>query len=399
MKSLLAIALAAMAVSPCLWDSDTLDTELRGLPDAFDLVIGRWHRHSDAYYEERVARLSKKATLELSDYDDLAVAFEHLDKRDAAIETMARKAEELAAKPDQEQQYRYHANLGTFYAHAGRFDEALRELRTAVEINPDAHFGRERFQIELIEYVAAAKKDDVLWRARSFLRHSGYDVLINDVGSEAIRAEPVAWGSYEVEDGKHVKYPTKWQVYEGWNGTQELDWDAAYQAVCGMLRFGGLEGAELYRTLGELYLSKQHLNLAWYAYGRAIERGHPAAAALQRVRDAIAGHWDSARPHTKTGHVNPTDADYREKRADADQWLARFQALEAAAIHAGVDVRSDEVLKDLLKRAESVATPGPAQRAPSWTTRRIVLTVIGVLLLIGALVRLALHLSWRREVS
>lgn len=398
MKSLLAIALAAASVSPCLWDSDTLDTELRGLPEAFDLVIGRWHRHSDAYYTDRVTKLGAKPKLELADYDDLAVAYEHLDKREAAIEAMARKAEALAATPDSEHQYRYHANLGTFYAHAGRFDEALAELRTAVGINPDAHFGRERFQIDLIEYVAAASKDDVLWRARSFLRHSDYYMQFV-IGSEQIRAKPIRWGSYEGEDGKPVSYPTKWETYEGWNGTRKLDWDAAHKAVCGMLRFGGLEGAELYRALGELYLSKQHLNLAWYAYGRAIERGHPAAEALQRVRSAISGHWDSARPHTKTGHVNPTDADYVAKRAAADAWLARFQALEAAAIRDGVDVRSDEALKDLLARAESGAPPKPAIVASWWTVRRVVLVVIALLSLIGLFVRLALHWSGRREVA
>ena len=99
MKSLLAIALAGVAMTPCLWDSDTLDTELRGLPEAFDLIVGKWHRHSDAYYEDRVAKLTDKAALTLVDFDDLAVAYEHLDKRDKAIEVMADKAMVLAAKP------------------------------------------------------------------------------------------------------------------------------------------------------------------------------------------------------------------------------------------------------------------------------------------------------------
>src|SRR5690606_14874135 len=135
MKSLLAIAFAGLAMSPCLWDSDTLDTELRGLPDAFDLVIGRWHRHSEAYYEARVAKLASKTSMELADYDDLAVAYEHLQRRDDAIAVMAKKSEALAVTPDKEHQYRYHANLGTFYAHAGKFVAALVELRQAIAIN------------------------------------------------------------------------------------------------------------------------------------------------------------------------------------------------------------------------------------------------------------------------
>ena len=60
MKSLLAMATAGISMTPCIWASDTLDTELRGLPRSFDPIVGRWRRHSDAYYQERVARLADK---------------------------------------------------------------------------------------------------------------------------------------------------------------------------------------------------------------------------------------------------------------------------------------------------------------------------------------------------
>lgn len=48
MKAAFAAQLLALPAAPCLWESDTFNTELRGLPDAFDLVVGRWHRHGDA---------------------------------------------------------------------------------------------------------------------------------------------------------------------------------------------------------------------------------------------------------------------------------------------------------------------------------------------------------------
>ncbi|MFT4514997.1 MAG: tetratricopeptide (TPR) repeat protein [Planctomycetota bacterium] len=365
MKSLLAIALAGAAMTPCLWDSDTLDTELRGLPDAFDLIVGKWHRHSDAYYQDRAVKLSTKSVLTLADYDDLAVAYEHLDKRDQAIEVMAGKAVALAAKPDKEHQYRYHANLGTFYAHAGKFDDALRELRTAVEINPGAHFGREVFQIELIEYVAHAKKEPEVWRLHSSLRHAGYYVQLS-LASAAISTDPVTY-----------------KPRVGWNGTRKLDWDAAYKALAGMLRFGGLEGAELYRGMGELYLSKEHLNLAWWAYGRAIESGHPAAANLEMLRKTIESHWNEARPHKSTGHVNPTKADYDSKRAEADEWLARFQEAEAAAIARGEDVGSDQALKSLLDVANGNAIDAADDEQSSFGWRAT--TLISCMCLFGIL--------------
>jgi tetratricopeptide (TPR) repeat protein len=365
MKSLLAIALAGAAMTPCLWDSDTLDTELRGLPESFDLIVGKWHRHSDAYYEDRVTKLTAKATLTLVDLDDLAVAYEHLEKRDLAIETMADKAKALAAKPDKEHQYRYHANLGTFYAHAGRFEDALSELRTAVDINPDAHFGREVFQIELIEYVAHAKKDPTVWTLHSYLRHAGY-YLPFMVGRGSVSSDPVTS-----------------RERPGWNGNRDLDWDAAHKALAGMLRFGGLEGAELYRGLGELYLSKEHLNLAWWAYGRAIECGHPAADNLEMIRKSIEYHWDEARPHKRTGHVNPTKADYDKQRAEADAWLARFQEAEADAIARGDDVRSDAALKSLLNVANGIAPSGADAKASALGWRAM--TLISCMCLFGFL--------------
>ncbi len=339
MKSIFILALSCLAMTPCLWDSDTLDTELRGLPDSFDLVIGRWHRHSDAYYEDRVAKLKDKTSLELTDFDDLAVAYEHLDRRDEAVQTMALKAEALARTPSEEHQYRYHANLGTFHAHGGHFDRALMELRTAVEINPDAHFGRERFQIELIEYVAAAKKEPGVWN-RSFLRHSGYKL-------------PMLIGTHWMDHMDSTGDPSE---------LRELDWDEAHKAIGGMLRFGGLEGAELYRSLGELYLNKRHLNLAWWAFGRAIERGHPAARNLKHGQRGIVEHWTKAAEATSTSVAIPTQADYTARRADADRWLAAFQDAEASMIREGQDVTTDASLQSLLEIANKAvpAIPHPA---------------------------------------
>lgn len=371
MKSLLAIALFGVAVTPCLWDSDTLDTELRGLPDSFDLVVGRWHRHSDAYYQLRITKLGDQQELTLAQFDDLAVAYERLKQRDKAIEVMARKADALAKTPDKEHQYRYHANLGTFYAHSGKFDEALRELRAAVEINPKAHFGRELFQIELIEYVAAARKDPEIWKRRSFLRDARYRMSMH-VGAGGLRGM-----EYDQE-----------KFNRDWGGTRSLDWDIAHKAVAGMLRFGGLEGAELYRALGELYLAKEHLNLAWWSFGRAVERGHPATDTMRAVQRSIEKHWDEARPHNKTGHVNPTQDDYKKQRAEADLWLAAFQEAEAAAIERGEDVSSAKVLGSLLDIANGNVPPTPKPAASMMTWRSVTLLsaacMFGLLILMRA---------------
>ena len=100
MKSLLAITFFGVALAPCLWDRDTLATELRGLPKALDMVLGKWHRHSEAYYRERIERLAGKERLTLGECDDLAVAYEHVRDRDKAIAVLARGKEALGGKDE-----------------------------------------------------------------------------------------------------------------------------------------------------------------------------------------------------------------------------------------------------------------------------------------------------------
>lgn len=351
-------ALLATAATPCLWDSDTLADELRGLPEAFDLVTGRWHRHSDAYYRERTRRLGNAAALTIAEYDDLAVAHEHLGERDQAIAVMLRKGQALAQLPeDPAHRYRYHANLGTFYAHAGRFDEALAELHRAVAINKDAHFGRERYQIELIEYIAAARDHPEHWAYHGFLRFAGHDVHNAHFSPPPATAPPGDW----------PREPSA------------IDWRGAYEAVAGMLRFGGLEGAELYRALGDLLLHKQHLHLAWWSYRRAIERGHPAAGRLRAYLQGIVEHQREAERHQPNGNEPSTEALYREGRASADRWLLAFQELEAAALAEGEDVGSDAVLRRLLAAADArEPRPEPPSR---WTRQLWFMLVVGCFLI------------------
>ena len=342
---------ATAPAAVCIWDSDTLADELRGIPDAFALISGRWFRHSKPYYRARIARIPaelEKAPGKLALYDDLAVAHEYLGDDAKAIEVMRAKGRQLAKaggadSANKDQQYRYHANLGTFYAHAalrGRldngFERALAELEKALEINPEAHFGRERFQVDLIRYALAAKKDPSVWAKHNFLTWSGYKLEKRYWSGRIVRASFTAKQKEIAKDKKAT-------------------WKAAYTAVAGMLRFGGIEGGELYRVLGDLFVIRQDLHLAWWAYRRAEERGHPAKTQLQKARKSIERHWVETKKHVRAARrklVIPTDALYRRVRENAKAWRGAFAKLEAEAIEAGKDVTKDDVLRSLLKHAD-----------------------------------------------
>ncbi len=174
--------------SACIWDSDTLAAEARGIPGIVDLITGRFERNPPLYYEMRLARVAAEierdpGKLEL--YDDAGAACDRLYRGDEAIAWMARKklaldktgtlppppgtpsASTKESKAIADHWYRYYANLGTFHAHRwvrGKRDRRdMTDLHTgrdliakAIAINPDAHFGREKYQLAAIHWLIEA---------------------------------------------------------------------------------------------------------------------------------------------------------------------------------------------------------------------------------------------------
>ena len=96
-------------------------------------------------------------------YDDLAVALAKLGKPDDAIAVLAAKEQQFPGE------YTTEANLGTFLAMKGDVAGALDHLKKAIAINPNAHFGREKFQIQLLEYMQRVAKDKTLAQRENFL--------------------------------------------------------------------------------------------------------------------------------------------------------------------------------------------------------------------------------------
>ncbi len=165
----LSALLALFVALPCLWDRDTLRAEVDGAPGMLEILVGRFDRFPAEYYDARlalcVARLDRGID-DLGLLDDAAVACDRLGRSEDAIEWMARKREALDSNPgpDPFHEYTYLANLGTFHVHrwlrGGLDRSALADLELAhqlvsraIALNPDAHFGRERYQRLAIEWL------------------------------------------------------------------------------------------------------------------------------------------------------------------------------------------------------------------------------------------------------
>jgi len=181
MKRLILTALF-MAATPsfaCINDRDTLAQEAAaqkadssGLPNVARVITGRFERNPPLYYEmrlERVAKELKANPTKLDLYDDAGAASDRLHRSKEAIEWMERKRKQLEiskidSKSKREHLYRYFANAGTFHAHlwlrSGANRKDMREMKLgrdmikkAIEIKPNAHFGREKYQLLLMEWI------------------------------------------------------------------------------------------------------------------------------------------------------------------------------------------------------------------------------------------------------
>lgn len=136
----------------CLWDTDTLAMERQQFPTIYELLTGKFVRHSDAYYRWRIAdRTSKLDAAEMAQYyDDIAVAYDKIGKGDSALLWMQKKAQKWPNT------YETQANLATFYFHQQNWTKGLQHINAALKINPNAHFGREEVQKWLVEYLQSA---------------------------------------------------------------------------------------------------------------------------------------------------------------------------------------------------------------------------------------------------
>ncbi len=163
-----------VTASACLWDRDTPYHEAIGMSEVVAALTGRFPRNPPLYYRMRLDRVAAELASkpdDLAAYDDAGVACDRLGLGDEAVAWMEKKRARLDAldssRPEtREHLYRCHANLGTFLIHRwiragadrGRIDEAEAardELAKALEINPNAHFGREKYQLRAVEWMIA----------------------------------------------------------------------------------------------------------------------------------------------------------------------------------------------------------------------------------------------------
>ena len=318
---ILVLALARSALA-CLWDNDTLRDERRGLPGIAEILAGKWERHSAFFYEKRVEAMKTRLAADDRDgnaYDNLAVALEKSGDPDAAIEVMLRKEKVLPGH------YTTYANLGTFYLHKGDFENGTAYIRKALAINPDAHFGRETYQLQVAEYLLRANSDPAVLDRGSFVRGM---LVAEDEPGVATRPVTLPVAGEETEPLDRMLL-----VRTARGRRDERAIEKAITGVVGMIRFGTGKSPHLYFALGDLLAARGDKHLAYRAYKRATDFDHPRP---ELVREAV--------DQVKEMVERPADFDdavIARERSEAEAWVAAYQRYEDALVRSGKDTDDD----------------------------------------------------------
>ena len=272
-----ALAAVARPAHACLWDSDTLKEESLGDRDVGAVVTGDLGKHSEAFYRAKVAytrAIIDRGRAPAERYDDLAVA---LAKTGAVDEALAVLVAKDARFPDQ---YTTHANRGTFLARKGDVAGALVELRRAVAIEPNAHFGREHVQIRLLEWMGKLAKDPTL------------------VERETVLGQPV------VADGRELEWISTRRLRgkaaaaaSAAARAEAAELDTNVVALVGLIRFGdGERSPHLWFALGWNLALRGDNQLAIHAFRQAERLGHPLAAGQGGIRASIIREYNAGAP-------------------------------------------------------------------------------------------------------
>lgn len=327
------LVLPAAAIA-CLWDYDTIRMERSRFPDTLELITGKFLRHSPEFYQWRIQDRLKRLETDPTNaalLDDLAVAYDKVGEHDKAIETA------LTIEESQPGRYETASNLATFYFHAGTPELGLPYIERALQINPDAHFGREKYQKLLTEYVLRQREGnpDRLPLANAVVK---YDELRPD--------DP-----YVKVDETFVEY-LRSESYERLSREEN---QAAVKGVLGMMRFAKYDSPILLEALGSL-LTEQHdpeddaKLLATRAFLMASYEA-PEGPVRDTYRAMAAKALQMQTPRITQGQISleQVEEDFQRELADARAWYADLCQRELLWIREG---RNPETEFDRLYAAD-----------------------------------------------
>ena len=145
------IFFGAFPVPACIWDRDSLAEEKKKSPDLAAVILGPPPPApiNRPALEARINQLKAKPDKESpSWWNDLAGAYLRLGNVNEVVQLLEPVSSTFP------NDYGIHANLGTAYHLLGRYKDAEREIGRDLQINPEGHFGLEKYHLALLQYLS-----------------------------------------------------------------------------------------------------------------------------------------------------------------------------------------------------------------------------------------------------
>jgi len=363
---------------------------------AHDVIHERFPKHGLDHYRER-DRLTREriaglapddpATFPLA--DDLAVGLDRLGRSHEAAEVLRDKlARQEARGLSGRDLYTTYANLGTVLIHGhfakaaagddgarGRFREGIDFIRKSVEVNPEAHFGRERWQAAIAEFLLAAMEDPTLLKTfdclgnrldlpySEILRHGYGDGYGR--GYDSMYVAHLITGLTVQDARERIK---KVGAEEGWEAVavpshrSPAPFDEPALGIIGMWRQGGGANPHFALALGEIMLRVGQRSIAWSAFERASRLAERYSADPE-IQGFLREHCRNRQRDIELTPDRKGGRSAAELRAAFDAELAYgqgyqkdYQEFEAAKIAEGASILDADVFADWPRRGEPVAS-------------------------------------------
>jgi hypothetical protein len=369
-----------------------------------DVLHERYTRHGEPYFRERNRRVRESLRqIETEQgpnptsneyfalFDDLGAGLDALKEDDEAVRILRDKLRRQEALGQSGRQlYTSYANLGTFLIHGSfqkavagdseakaRVRQGIQFIAQSIEVNPEAHFGREIWQKRSAEFLLEAIQTPETLLQRDFVGNSlpeeidasGRDSITNyqndGFGVDAYftfgwdrMTPPIIEGRKPIESQFGREGLRKWITRVG--DPSIVPFDEPTLGIIGMWRLGGGANPHFALALGEIMLRIGQRNIAWSAYERATHLANRfwPDAALQgkfmehcRRRQEVIEQQIPDEERTKLRPRFDAELAYGQRHQES------YQAYEAAQIAEGASIDDEHFYDGFFAEREPIASP------------------------------------------
>jgi hypothetical protein len=370
-----------------------------------DVLHERYARHGKAYYFERNRRVSAElktlggkspANAEVTGkyfalVDDLGVGLDSLGQHEEAAAVLRDKLQQQRARNYTGRDlYTTYANLGTFLIHGNaprafrgdpqakeRLREGLGFIRQAIEVNPEAHFGREIWQAVTVDFLLAVTDDPQLLLTFDLIGN----FLTEKVDPLERRPYTESWSRItpwieDFEDSERSRLALEaitpvgsvaesQEILRTWKGSP-VPFDKPTLGIIGMWRLGGGANPHFALALGETMLRVGQRYIAWCAYERAVllsDRFWPLPEWQEKLKDHCRARQrliESQLPLEEAAALRPR---FEAELAFGQNYQHAYAAYEEQQIAAGASIDDPHFYDAFHAQHEPITSPlGGADR-------------------------------------